>query len=112
MKTSEVFKLAKQQLATTYGETGYYNRAGKEQFICVAIHTASAHTKRITDEDIERCIDIVEARLGGSHTLESWLVDKGCLPCNGWTTADRDRAQQHRHAWLDMLIAEFEAQGD
>lgn len=106
MKTSEVFKLAKERLATTYGEVG------KEKFICIALLTAAERTKRITAKDVERCVDIVESRIESAHTLEGWLVNKGCIPSNGWTTADKDRIQQHRHAWLDMLIAEFEAQGD
>ena len=112
IKTSEVFKLAKERLATTYGEVGYYNSAGKEKFICIAIMAAASSTKLITTADVERCVDIVESRLDGETTLGHWLVNKGCIPSNGWTTADKDRIQQHRHAWLDMLIAEFEAQGD
>ena len=111
MKTSAVFKRAKKQLATTYGEVGYYNSAGKEQFICIALWTAAERTKRITVKDVERCEDILASRLEGAHTLEAWLLDKGCIPF-GWTTSTRDRIQQHRHAWLDMLIAEFEVKGD
>lgn len=109
MKTSAVFKRAKQQLATTYKDI---DSCTQEQFICIALVKAAGRTKRITDKDLERCEDILASRLGGAYTLEVWLVNKGCIPSNGWTTADKDRIQQHRHAWLDMLIAEFEAQGD
>lgn len=113
MKTSEVLKHAKRHLATTHDEKyDYIKRAGKEKFICIAIMTAATVTKRITSADIDRCRLMIESRLEGTDTMESWLVNKGCIPSNGWTTADKDRVQQHRHAWLDMMIAEFKAKGD
>lgn len=113
MKTSEVLKRAKRYLATTHDEKyDYMTMTGREKFICIAIMTAATHAKRITNGDIDRCRLMIESRLGGKDTLESWLVLKGCLPMDGWTHADKDRVQQHRHAWLDMLIAEFKAKGD
>jgi hypothetical protein len=111
MKTSEVFTRAKQHLAKDLHEA--YNHSGKEKFICIAIITAAAHCKRITKEDVERCTEVVESRLEGAYTLEGWLNDRGCVP--GHELCDRatkDRIQAHRHAWLDLLIAEFETQGD
>jgi hypothetical protein len=54
------------------------------------------------------------SRISGFRTLESWLAAQGCIS-NGapyLSRATRDRIQQHRHAWLDMLIAEFKAKGD
>ena len=110
MRTSEVLKHAKRYLAKDYSETC---NTGKEKFICIAIYTAAAHTKRITDRDVERCRKIVESRLEGKETIESWLVTRGCIP--EYSICDRaikDRIQQHRHAWLDLLIAEFESKGD
>lgn len=115
MKTSEVLKHAKRHLATTHDEKyDYMKRTGKEKFICVAIMTAASHTKRITAYDVDRCRLMIEARLGGNETIETWLQDRGFLPFQ-WglvDTATKDRIQQHRHAWLDMLIAEFKAKGD
>ena len=111
MKTSEVFTRAKQHLANDLHEA--YNHSGKEKFICIAITTAAAHSKRITKEDVERCTEVVESRLKGAYTLEGWLNDWGCVPahelCDRTT---KDRIQAHRHAWVDMLIAEFESKGD
>jgi hypothetical protein len=111
MKTSEVFKRVKENLAKDLHEA--YNHSGKEKFICIATTTAAAHSKRITNEDVERCTDIVESRLEGAYTMEGWLNDRGCVPeyelCDRTT---KDRIQAHRHAWVDMLIAEFEAKGD
>lgn len=112
MKTSEVFKRAKQHLAMNYSET--CNAPIKEKFICIAIITAAAHTKRMTSRDIERCDDVIKSRMDGAYTMEGWLADRGCV-AHDYFQIDRiakDRIQAHRHAWLDSLIAEFEVKGD
>jgi hypothetical protein len=112
MKTSEVFKRAKRCLAMDYSET--CNTPTKEKFICIAITTAAAYTKRMTSRDIERCTGIVESRLEYAATLGGWLADRGCVARDYYLTerTTKDRIQAHRHAWLDSLIAEFEAKGD
>ena len=115
MKTSTVLKHAKQYLAKDRSES--YNavtKTGKERYICIAIGTAARHNKRISDNDVERCREMVESRLGGKHVLERWLQHKGCISPL-WLTVDRatrDRIQQHRHAWLDQMITEFKSKGD
>ena len=109
MKTSEVFKRAKQHLAETFEETTFR----KEKFICISITRAAYHSKRITAKDMERCEGIVNSRLEGEYVMEKWLVTQGCVP--EYSLCDRntkDRIQAHRHAWVDMLIAEFESKGD
>lgn len=115
MKTSEVLTHAKRRLATTYNDVyNYTTKTGAEKFICIAIMTAAEVTKRITTADIDRCRLMIESRLEGFDTLEGWLQYKGYLPME-WglvNYATRNRIQQHRHAWLDMLIAEFKAKGD
>jgi hypothetical protein len=109
MKTSEVFRRAKQHLAKDYDETCN----DEERFICIAIIIAAANCKRITDKDIERCEDVIKSRMDGEYTLEGWLAGRGCVPeyelCGHNIL---DRIQAHRHAWLDLLIAEFKAKGD
>ena len=108
MKTSEVFKRAKQHLAKDFEET----RNDKEKFICIAITIAAARCKRMTDEDVERCEGIIGSRID-TYTLEGWLVNRGCIPEEFLNDPNiLDRIQAHRHAWLDLLIAEFEAKGD
>jgi hypothetical protein len=111
MKTSEVFTRAKQHLAKDLHEA--CNHSAKEKFICIAITTAAAYTKRMTSGDIERCTEVVESRLEGAYTLEGWLNNQGCVPehelCDRTT---KDRIQAHRHAWLDQMIAEFKTKGD
>ena len=111
MKTSEVFTRAKQHLAKDYDETRH--APTKEKFICIAITTAAAHCKRVTDGDTERCEDVIKSRMDGAYILEGWLLDRGCIPVEFLTDlTTKDRIQAYRHAWLDLLIAEFEAQGD
>jgi hypothetical protein len=108
MKTSEVFKRTKQHLAKDWASA-----QTKDRFICLAISIAAAHSGRLTNKDVERCTEIVESRLQGLYTLESWLESRGCL--NNYFLCDlgtKNRIQEHRHAWLDLLIAEFEAKGD
>ena len=111
MKTSEVFTRAKQRLAKAFKET--LDGSGKEKFICIAITIAAAHCKRMTVADVERCEDVIKSRMDGVYTLEGWLVDRGCIPETFLNDHNiLDRIQAHRHAWLELLIAEFEAQGD
>jgi hypothetical protein len=113
MKTSEVLKHAKRYLAKSYAGTyNYVHDTYNEKFICIAIMTAATQTKRIPVKDIERCKDMIESRLEGADTLEGWLNYKGYLPTCSLDTDTRNRIQQHRHAWLDLLIAEFESKGD
>jgi hypothetical protein len=110
MKTSEVFTRAKQHLAKDYEETR--NDCGKEKFICLAISTSQRKTN-MSIEDAARCEHMVSSRLGFEYTLEGWLADRGCI--SGEFLNDHnilDRIQAHRHAWVDHMIAEFEAQGD
>jgi hypothetical protein len=111
MKTSEVFKRAKEHLAKNIQETR--DHSGKQKFICLALTTAAAHSKRVTDEDVKRCDEIIESRMDRAYTMESWLAERGYVPY--YFALDRttkDLIQAHRHAWLDLLIAEFESKGD
>lgn len=115
MKTSEVLRHAKRHLAPSHNGTyNYTTKTGAEKFICIAIMTAAEVTKRITAYDVKRCKDMIASRLEGFDTLEGWLQYKGYLPKElSWVDhATRDRIQQHRHAWLDMLITEFKSKGD
>jgi hypothetical protein len=115
MKTSTVLKHAKRYLATTYKNSyDYVNQEGQEKFICIAIMTAASHNKRISDKDVERCRKMIASRLEGNDSLEGWLMHKGCIHEEFllFDRATKDRIQQHRHAWLDMLITEFKSKGD
>lgn len=115
MKTSEVLKHAKKHLARTWPEIDW-NGGAKERFICMAIHEAQPDSRQQHHHHhhYERCMQMVEGRLEGQTTFEAWLASKGCIPRH-WSEVDlatKDRIQQHRCAWLEQMIAEFEAKGD
>lgn len=46
---------------------------------------------------------VIRSRLAGNEFLWQWLRERG-IPKEDLTF---DRLQAHRHAWLDLLIAEF-----
>ena len=71
-------------------------------FICVALSHASDRRK-ITVRVRKHCQKIISRRIDRYSTLESWLNSKGVK--NAELT--RQRMQDHRHAWLDLLIKEF-----
>lgn len=102
MKTSQVFALAKQKLAIY-------------EFICFAIDAAVPGLSIIKQEQItNKAKEIIQSRLGEHDTLNSWLRSKGIefsssgLSYKEWCK----KMQAHRSAWLDLLIAEFQAKGD
>lgn len=100
MKTSVVFREAKKHLIRSEAEIG---RVTGTMLICWAIDRVPA---RLQERDDARAI--IKDRLKGHSVLDQWLQ------ANGVKNRDItfDRVQAHRHAWLDLLIAEFEAKGD
>jgi hypothetical protein len=110
MKTSEAFKQAKQCLYPI----------GRAKFICHALAEAAytrdacsagfdwqaIHTTR--KSGFKTAIKVITDRIGSDAPLESWLAVKGIE----YSEQEPDQMMAHRHAWLDLLIAEFEAKGD
>lgn len=106
MKTSKVFALAKVKLARDVE-----NLFRREKYICHAIDASVA----VTYSDREEAKDLINERLGGCGTLESWLYDNitGAAKLDRTNrTAFLNKVQATRHAWVDSLIAEFKAKGD
>jgi hypothetical protein len=101
MKTSAVFKLAKQHL---WDGVGYQWDSPKEKFICVAI----CWKTRCSNKDQERTTKIIQRLLGRHESLEAWLLAKHRIN----STTDQVKLQQTRQAWLDHLIAHYESLGD
>lgn len=77
---------------------GAPDRPGQHDFICFALD-ATAYRYRHTARNI------VRERLDGYLSMCTWLARQGVRKKQMTPT----RVQAHRHAWLDMLIAEFEA---
>lgn len=107
MKTSSVLKLARPHLIARYAHCG-------RAYICNAIE--DARYAEIDGPDyfdartMDRVRGMVQSRLGVHYTLEGWLYTVHHIKPYG---NDND-AQMHatRLAWLDAMIAEFEAAGD
>jgi len=95
MKTSELLIRAKKHLSDGISY--------KTPYICFAIGRTVAAARH---KDALR--KLIMRRLEGEGSLEFWLLSKG-VSRREFT---RERVQAHRHAWVDMLIAEFQAKGD
>ena len=68
-------------------------------YICLAIEDVESdhHTA-------ERCCKLIEQRLGQYFTLDSWLQHEAKIDPSELTF---EAVQQHRLAWLKLLIEEF-----
>lgn len=109
MKTSEALKIVKKFVADSIG-TCYVS--DKQQFICIAAHVAERKGK-IGYVDENKITKIIADRLYPYETLTDWLMSNKALePVFELDDETRNRLQAHRHEWLDMMIAEFEAKGD
>ena len=114
MKTSTVLKKAKKHLAKNY-EDRY---RPKEAFICYSIMEAE-DSKKVPKSDADRVRDIIRGRLNPYPTLEVWLESKHKIN-RAYSSAKPtqkikeyiNKIQATRHAWVDSMIAEFEAKGD
>lgn len=113
MKTSKVLKQAKNRLATDY-----------KMGICPAIHAVSGTSSYLA---VERVQCMISKRLDGWAYASEWLGHQILFPkvdsdnltsaqyhsIYNWSKmASAKDIQAWRHAWLDRMIAEFEAKGD
>jgi hypothetical protein len=69
-----------------------------EEFICIALLVSRHPSARLAEE-------IVASRIRPYTTLSTWLSETHGIR---WIRFPSRGLQAHRHAWLDMLIAEFE----
>ena len=92
------FRAAKPLLWDGRGSPGYFE---PHEYICLALEATDA-------DEWRQARSVIRVRIGGSQmrTIEEWLIDQG-IPRKQMTPK---RLQAHRHAWLDMLIAEFEGE--
>ena len=114
MKTSEAFKSAREVLWDGQGNDYYHQtgqcRGGKERFVCLALRVA-----RIPNKKAEDCRKIIERLLGDHETLEDWLIANGHVDLSHmdqWSDDYVIKIQTTRRAWLDHLIAHYQAKGD
>lgn len=91
------FRAAKSCLWDGVSPRGFGNET---RYICIGLTAVSDPLVR---QDACR---IINSRLCGRPSLEGWLFAEAGVHEADLTDA---RVQAHRHAWLDQLIAEFEA---
>jgi len=117
MKTSEVFKQAKQYLWD--GDCDVYAAQVDVQiYICHAIEEV-AFKKKIYDVDSRRNAPykraklIIQQRIAPYYGLENWVlahVEGSHKVLN--KAGGAKQLQAYRHRWLDALIQEFESLGE
>lgn len=101
MKTSEAFRRTKK-----FVFLGSTNKLyGKNQFICCAAGEAGV---RATVEPIIEKLMNPDGRKINCSTFEAWLQKRHNID----TASDPRKIQRTRHAWLDHLIAHYEALND
>jgi hypothetical protein len=103
MKTSQIFKLAK-------------NHIDKHKFLCVTIRFLPIPKHELSIERRNEVVNVVQGRItkdigDKGTTLESWLLFKHGIHAD-FSDLHTKKMQVTRLAWLDSLIAEFEAIGD
>jgi hypothetical protein len=105
MKTSVALKLVKKCLATSDG------RSNKEIYVCYAAREARDRGY-ISTEKHYYIKDHIDLLLGATPSLETWLLRVHRIPFNCSNVEYRNKMQVTRHAWVDNMIAEFQAKGD
>jgi hypothetical protein len=103
MKTSKILAKAKKHL---WNGTRHKSQEDRFTYICHCVDWL--HDVHVADQ--VRVKDEIESRLTPWLSAKSWLqVEVGA---DAVERAGRVRLQRWRHAWLDQLIAEFQAKGD
>ena len=122
MKTSEILITAKAHLFPSKGNASH----PISSYICNAINLATdaysdagsvEHDRYAVQRKI--LLNLIRERLEGIPTLEVWLAKKHGIKCLDIWSHDAEtvnaycsKVQSTRHAWIDSLIADFQAMGD
>jgi hypothetical protein len=110
MKTSEVFKLVKENL----GQLREGDWSGSP-YICVTLRKLEAENT-IEEKDRLRCKNIIGRLLDGYYTLDSWLKASGYLKDElgsyPYSFETEDKLYNTRQGWLDWLIQKYQSQND
>jgi len=118
MKTSEFLREAKKKLWD--GTNKHGPPQNKAEGLCYAFKLAadkynnrSYSLRELVHDHAYHLKSLIRSRLGHCVYYTHWLMDVKGININtpeGYT--DHVRVQLSRHAWIDSLIAEFEAKGD
>jgi hypothetical protein len=82
---------------------GRVQRGEKFEFICRCLDHAQ-DCGEISRASWIQAMHVVASRLGRTDTMETWLRNQGVLDAGGPSKA----LQDHRLAWLNLLIKEFQ----
>lgn len=101
MKHSEILRLVRNKIAI----------ADDRRFIC---YTIFDECDRIQQGSSGLHLKAwVRSLMGGCYTLETWLVLRGYAKENSFDIpANADKVKRTRLAWLDWMIAHWEAKGN
>jgi hypothetical protein len=101
MKTSKIFSEAKKHL----WDGGRSD--GGVTYICTSIDQVRGGSSELQRYWAKR---VINERLCGHSTAYQWLIEM--VGQESVEAAGHAARQKWRHAWLDQLIAEFQAKGD
>ena len=103
----------RQVVADTFKKAKVIFEENRYQYICTALRWALPYNYSEAPEEYrgyKLAKAIVEERLEGRLSLESWLKKRGFpLPDNPPPELEQ-KLRNHRLQWLDLLIAEFEGE--
>ena len=120
MKLSKVFKLAKAKLAKDGSWWDMSYEALRSSHICTSIQDSDApmadkeRARAVVYELLRQSVPLHilhDPLLGPPYSLERWLTEVHGISYHPFSSEYRDKMQATRHAWIDHLIAHYEAKG-
>ena len=103
----------RQVVADTFKKAKIVFEENRYQYICTALRwTLPSNYSEASEEyqGYKLAKAIVEERLEGRLSLESWLKKRGFFIPGEIPPELEQKLRNHRLQWLDLLIAEFEGE--
>ena len=103
----------RQAVADTFKKAKIIFEENRYQYICQALRWTLPYKYSEASEEYRAyklAKTIVEERLEGRLSLESWLKKQGFFFPTDLTSELEQKLRNHRMQWLDLLIAEFEGE--
>lgn len=106
-RMAEIFRMVPRHLARTARET-HLRLYHKPRFCCYAVDLLLT-LKRITPSERADVCEHIQLCLEGQISLESWLREVAKVQQDLNSDRGRERVQQHRRQWMEVLAKEFES---
>ena len=103
----------RQVVADTFKKAKVIFEKSRYQYICTALRGTLTYNYPEAPEEYQGyklAKAIVEERLEGRLSLESWLKKRGFFIPEDPTPELLQKLRNHRLQWLDLLITEFEGE--